>query len=579
MNFFAAFVLIIGAASLNAQTPEVPDQIQFAGISLTIRDDAKKEIQKDVNLLTQHAGYFSVKTDRAKMYFPIIEKIFEEEGVPGDFKFLALQESSLVADAVSSSNAVGFWQFKDFTAMEMGLRVDELIDERMNVVSATHGAAKYLAKNNLQFNNWIYTLQSYQMGAGGVKKAISDLQNGAEKMEVTSETYWYVKRFLAHKIAFENSLNGESEMKLIPFKNSVQKSLKDIAKELSVEETVLKDYNKWLKAELIPNDREYTVIVPAGKLNGDFNRLILPPSKNKIAPVAQSEKKADSIFFINGIAAILSHKDESIAQLAERGKIPLNDFMDFNEMESSKPIKQNTYFLLDKKKNTSLTDSHKVKNGDDLWSISQQYGVKFKKLKKYNNQVDPNFLVVNDFIFLNPQRETLPLPSVAHPSEIVLLDNDNTFDWDVKAIGEKANEVQAIQLVLKKDSVNAIFHPEIEQVPSTTETHSVIKGETLYSIASLYNLKITDLLKWNSLNINDPLKLGQILCLKDLKSLISTIDTSEKNQSIDFHDVKSSDTLYSIARQYGVTIRNLMEWNNKKDFTLSPGERLQIHSK
>jgi hypothetical protein len=69
---------------------------------------------------------------------------------------MLLQESALIPDAVSTSKAVGFWQFKDFTAIEMGLRVDREVDERMNIASSSRAAARYLKKNNTFFNNWLY---------------------------------------------------------------------------------------------------------------------------------------------------------------------------------------------------------------------------------------------------------------------------------------------------------------------------------------------------------------------------------------------------------------------------------------
>ena len=74
--------------------------------------------------------------------------ILKENGIPDDFKYLAIQESGFISDAVSSSNAVGFWQFKKLTADEVGLRVDRKIDERQNIVTSSRGAAKYLQKNN-----------------------------------------------------------------------------------------------------------------------------------------------------------------------------------------------------------------------------------------------------------------------------------------------------------------------------------------------------------------------------------------------------------------------------------------------
>src|SRR6478609_11203555 len=170
--------LFFVAVSAAAQPPQVPHKMSFAGMTLTIRDDARKEIQKDVDALTQSPKHFKIKVERAKTYFPIIEKIFEEERVPDDFKYLVLQESALISDAVSSSNAVGFWQFKDFTAIEMGLREDKEVDERMNIVSSSRAAAKYFKKNNHYFNNWVYALQAYQIGAGGVLQSVKNLESG-----------------------------------------------------------------------------------------------------------------------------------------------------------------------------------------------------------------------------------------------------------------------------------------------------------------------------------------------------------------------------------------------------------------
>ena len=98
MKFFAPALIFCGAASFG-QSPQVPHKMQFAGLTLTIRDDARREIQKDVDALTLHPKYFNIKVERAKTYFPTIEKIFAEERLPDDFKFLCLQESALVPDA------------------------------------------------------------------------------------------------------------------------------------------------------------------------------------------------------------------------------------------------------------------------------------------------------------------------------------------------------------------------------------------------------------------------------------------------------------------------------------------------
>ena len=70
MRLFAVALFFFRAAASYGQAPEVPHKMQFAGITLTIRDDARREIQKDVDALTKQPRYFGIKVERAKTYFP-----------------------------------------------------------------------------------------------------------------------------------------------------------------------------------------------------------------------------------------------------------------------------------------------------------------------------------------------------------------------------------------------------------------------------------------------------------------------------------------------------------------------------
>src|SRR5690606_41506379 len=82
-----------------AQSPQVPHKMQFSGMTLTIRDDARREIQADVDALTRSPRHFNIKVERARTYFPIIEKVIAEENLPDDYKYLVVQESPLLPDA------------------------------------------------------------------------------------------------------------------------------------------------------------------------------------------------------------------------------------------------------------------------------------------------------------------------------------------------------------------------------------------------------------------------------------------------------------------------------------------------
>jgi membrane-bound lytic murein transglycosylase D len=598
-----------------AQSPQVPHKMEFAGITLTIRDDARREIQKDVDALTQSPRHYAIKAERAKTYFPIIEKVFREEQLPDDFKYLALQESALIADAVSTSNAVGFWQFKDFTAIEMGLRVDREIDERLNIVASSRAAARYIKKNNGYFNNWIYALQAYQMGAGGVLKSVKDNQSGATHMEINSRTYWYIKKFLAHKVAYESGVSGKGQTEVVIYENSSGKSIAALAKEISVDETELRAYNKWTKSGHVPSDRTYMVLIP---VKGSQSAMLLPgiaSSDNKLNPkvtspaytaVATIKKK------INGIQTLQAMAGEDAARLAARAGVDLTQFLKWNDLSPGQPLMTGNFYFLGRKRGRASENFHKVMPGEDLWKISQLYGVQLKKLKKFNRLDNGQSLPAGTMLWL---ASTRPRSEALKPIEnAVAVDNSETFNWsadtapvsienndtlnvvavsgdaapsyekiEVPAEMKPGDSVKIVQESTKTESVftsqsDSLKTIKIEPAPIPKMRHTVQAGETLYAIAKMHQIGVMDLVNWNNLDLQQGIKPGQVLKLSE-NQVIATSAKPQKPSKEVLHEVRSSDTLFSIARQYGVTIKELMDWNGKKDFSLGVGEKLKIQQR
>ncbi len=604
MKLFTAlfFVAVLPVA---AQIPQVPHKLEFAGITLSIRDDARREIQKDVEALTASPKYFSIKAERAKIYFPIIEKIFREEGLPDDFKYLVLQESALIPDAISGSNAVGFWQFKDFTAIEMGLRVDGEIDERLNIASSTRAAARYIIKNNQFFDNWLYALQSYQMGAGGVMKIVEDSQPKATRMEITGKTYWYVKKFLAHKIAYEDGVKGKPQTQIVAFENSARNTLQRLAKETSVEEDAIKNLNKWTKSGVIPDDRTYLVLLPV--VGGNVPVVYTPDvavdhrgkAENASAMVAREKSISGKI---NGIHTIQANPGDNAPSLAERGGVDLSQFLKWNDLTLNGPIVTGQLYFLGRKRLKAPEGFHKVSPGETLWLISQQYGVQMKSLKRYNRLDEEINPAPGTMIFLSSKRpkDDQVIASVENAVEV---SHNETFNWAVQT-ESVAETVKIDSIVLQPTSKIMVQEPFLKGVDSLkilqtivtgesledistqisvnlpeNKEHIVKGGETLYGIANLYKLNVMDLVTLNNLNLQQGIQPGQILKLsarnKEASQEFANAEKMVSRPEV-FHEVKTSDTLYSIARQYSVTIKEIMEWNEKKDFSLSVGEKLKI---
>ena len=117
--------------------------------------------------------------------------------------------------------------------------------------------------------------------------------------------------------------------------------------------------------------------------------------------------------------------------------------------------------------------------------------------------------------------------------------------------------------------------PQPEPVAKKTE-HVVQAKETLYSISKMYNVGVMELVEWNNLDLQQGLKIGQVLKLAATRPAESEKMSAKLDLRDVVHEVKASDTLYSIARQYGVTIKELMDWNEKRDFSLAVGEKLKI---
>lgn len=131
--------------------------------------------------------------------FPIIEPILKANGIPDDFKYLAVIESSLV-NAVSPAGARGVWQFMPATAKEYGMDVSGDVDERYHLEKSTEAACKYLNDAYKRFGNWQFAAASYNGGMAGINRVLESQQVSSYYDALFyEETGRYVFRILALK--------------------------------------------------------------------------------------------------------------------------------------------------------------------------------------------------------------------------------------------------------------------------------------------------------------------------------------------------------------------------------------------
>jgi len=183
--------------------PYLPVKFDFAGEAVPLDEpEIRERMDREIISNTYYHSNTIVTMKRAHKYFPIIEKILKEEGVPDDFKYLCVIESNL-SNVKSPAGAAGFWQFMSSTGRIYGLEINSEVDERYHLEKSTKAACKYLKDAYAKFNSWTMAAASYNMGMGGLEsKSIEQRQKSYYDLLLYQETQRYVFRILAIKSIF-----------------------------------------------------------------------------------------------------------------------------------------------------------------------------------------------------------------------------------------------------------------------------------------------------------------------------------------------------------------------------------------
>jgi len=143
---------------------------------------------------------------RASTFFPAIEPILHQYGIPADFKYLPLVESSLRSRAVSPRGAAGYWQLMPATARELGLSVRPGRDERTDLRKSTDAACRYLRYLHNQLGSWTLVAAAYNIGIGNLLRHIRRQdESDYYALRLNTETGYYLYRIIAFKELFTNS--------------------------------------------------------------------------------------------------------------------------------------------------------------------------------------------------------------------------------------------------------------------------------------------------------------------------------------------------------------------------------------
>lgn len=254
----------------------IPKTLTFAGEVVPLNlFDVRESLDRELQVNTYWHSQTVLLLKRANRFFPIIEPILKEKGIPDDFKYLAVAESALT-QAVSPSQAVGFWQILEGTGKELGLEINKEVDERYHIEKSTYAACDFLLKSYKNYGNWTMAAASYNFGRSGINKQMERQQNNNYyDMVLGEETGRYVFRILALKTIFENPeqygffFNTNDLYPLFETHDvkvdSTINNIANFAEQFNTSYKIIKLLNPWLREIYLPNNGKKTYIIKVPK--------------------------------------------------------------------------------------------------------------------------------------------------------------------------------------------------------------------------------------------------------------------------------------------------------------------------
>lgn len=254
---------------------EIPKDLNFAGEAVPQEDpEIMERVDREFLVNTYWQSNALLLMKRANKYFPIIEPILKKNGIPDDFKYLAVAESGL-ENVVSPAGATGFWQIMKGTGREYGLEINDNVDERYHVEKATQVACDYLNKWKDRFGSWTLTAAAYNAGPAGIQKYMGIQQvDDYYDLLLGQETGRYVFRILAIKEIISNrdkygfQLEEDDMYEKVPtFTVEIDTAVTnwaDFAELYEINYKVLKRHNPWLREPHLNNAsrKKYIIEIP-----------------------------------------------------------------------------------------------------------------------------------------------------------------------------------------------------------------------------------------------------------------------------------------------------------------------------
>lgn len=539
-----------GCASPGVSRPVAGDH--FSEIpDIPIPETANDRVQPWIDYFqTRGKERFTRYLERSGKYVPMMLRILKQERLPENLVYLSMIESGFNPHAYSRARAVGAWQFMYQTGARYGLKVNEYVDERRDPEKSTVAAARHLKDLFDHYNDWYLAFAGYNAGEGKINRAIrkyktEDFWEMSQKGNgyLRPETKNYVPKMIAaamiakhpKKYGFDD-IQYEDPIEFDVIKIHGQTDLRVLAQCAGVAFEDIRNLNPELLLWVTP-DSSYEIKLPKGTAD---------QFQTNYAALESWQKMGEKQHIVQ--------KGEDYESLAKEYKLPSQYLAKVNHVSAKNNLKEGIALTIPMQppseyKNALLAyqpvQYYRVRHGDTLGRIASRHGVSVSKIRQWNQGHIGKYI---------------------YPGQKITIHSKGSSEWQEIASArpsKKQGRAEAAQASLQKNG----------------GTHTVRSGESLWLIARKYETSIQELKRLNPGEIGRYLRPGAKLRLpssegeshvteapskSEVEEKVVKKGLPQKKDDVVYHSVNSGDSLWTISRQYNVSIKDLKKWNEGK---------------
>jgi membrane-bound lytic murein transglycosylase D len=584
-----------------------------------------EQASEEVRFQLGQADRFREGLVRSGAWREHIADTFGKMGLPRELASLPHVESSFNTYAYSKVGAAGMWQFMRSTGRRF-LRIDAVVDERLDPYRSTEAAARFLEQNYIILGSWPLALTAYNHGPGGMKRAqeqlgTSDITTIVRKYN--SRSFGFASRnfYLAFLAALEIDQNPEKFFPGIR-RNAADNSLvlklpqpvpaSRIATALDVDREELRRLNPallnsvWKGARHVPRGYEFRVpshidlSTVMAKLNSGA------ASETVEVALAESQHRVESGETLSLIASRYGVSQQQLAELNDLNRPYRLRIGQVLELPSrgTRPAatvaqtpKETPPPALPAAKPTPPTgvvgrENYVVRRGDTLGKIAKKHGLTEEQLMELNNIRNRQFIYEGQVLALAASARAKPPVEAEVPVATIA------------AVAEPPAEAEAVEPVSEREAeeIGPALVPGTQTAASADPSDYSIKdsntvivqaAETLGHYAEWLDVRASQLRQLNRISKATPVVIGRKVKLDFSKvtpdqfearrmeyhrALQEAFFTQFRIQGTSEHVIKRGESVWVLAQQrYNIPIWLLRQYNPDLDLgSLQPGARLVI---